>query len=133
MCKLCLFNWNREYNFFWLHWIFVAARRPSLVAVSGGYSLFWCAGFSMRWPVLLQSTGSKHTGFGSCSVWVQAVEHRLSCSAARGIFPELGSNPCPLHWQMDSYLLCHQGCPECIFMIRKDHILVYSEVLWKFR
>ena len=30
------------------------------------------------------------------------VEHRLSCSAACGIFPDQGSNPCPLHWQADS-------------------------------
>ena len=30
------------------------------------------------------------------------VEHGLSCSAARGIFPDQGSNPCPLHWQADS-------------------------------
>ena len=26
----------------------------------------------------------------------------LSCSAARGIFLDQGSNPCPLHWQEDS-------------------------------
>ena len=43
-----------------------------------------------------------------------AAEHRLqmrrlstcghgpSCSAACGIFPDQGSNPCPLHWQADS-------------------------------
>ena len=28
--------------------------------------------------------------------------HGPSCSAARGIFPDQGSNPCPLHWQADS-------------------------------
>ena len=26
----------------------------------------------------------------------------LSCCAACGIFPDQGSNPCPLHWQADS-------------------------------
>ena len=26
-----------------------------------------------------------------------------------GIFPDQGSNPCPLHWQADSQPLCHQG------------------------
>ena len=31
------------------------------------------------------------------------------CSEAYGIFPEQGSNLCPLHWQMDSYPLEHQG------------------------
>ena len=30
------------------------------------------------------------------------VAHGLSCSMACGIFPEEGSNPCPLHWQADS-------------------------------
>ena len=34
--------------YFWLHWVFAAARRLSLVAVSGGYSSLWCAVFSSR-------------------------------------------------------------------------------------
>ena len=37
---------------------------------SGGYSLLGCAGFSVRWLVLLLSTGSRHMGF-SCSTWAQ--------------------------------------------------------------
>ena len=36
----------------------------------------------------------------------------LSCSTTRGIFPGQGWNPCLLHWQADSLLLCHQGSPE---------------------
>ena len=40
------------------------------------------------------------------------MAHGLSCSAACGIFPDQGSNPCPLHWQADSYPLRHQGSPE---------------------
>ena len=40
-----------------------------------------------------------------------AVAHGPSCSAACGIFPDQGSNPCPLHWQADSQPLCHQGSP----------------------
>ena len=31
------------------------------------------------------------------------VAHRLSCSAACGIFPDQGSNPCLLHWQADFF------------------------------
>ena len=38
--------------------------------------------------------------------------HGLSCSAACGIFPGQGSNPCPLHWQADSQPLRHQGSPH---------------------
>ena len=37
--------------------------------------------------------------------------HRLSCSMACEIFPIQSLNPCPLHWQADSYPLCHQGNP----------------------
>ena len=59
--------------FFWLCWVFVAARGLSLVAASGGYSLLWCAGFSLQWLLLLQSTGSRCTGFSSCVRWAQQL------------------------------------------------------------
>ena len=52
----------------------------------------------------LQNTGSRHTG----SV---VVVQGFSCSMACGIFLDQGSNPCPLHWQMDSNPLYHQGSP----------------------
>ena len=39
------------------------------------------------------------------------MAHGLSCSAACGIFPDQGSNPCPLPWQADSQPLRHQGSP----------------------
>ena len=42
---------------FWLHWVFVAGCRFSLVAASGSYSLLWCAGFSLRWPSLVAKHG----------------------------------------------------------------------------
>ena len=38
-------------------------------------------------------------------------KHGPSCSAACGILPDQGSNPCPLHWQADSQPLRHQGSP----------------------
>ena len=40
------------------------------------------------------------------------VAHGLSYPKACGIFPDLGSNPCPLHWQADSLPLEHQGSPR---------------------
>ena len=40
------------------------------------------------------------------------VVHGLSCSAVCGIFLDQGSNPCPLHWQVDSQPLCYQGRPQ---------------------
>ena len=81
--------------YFWLHWVLVAARGLSLV-VSGGYSSLWCTGFSLQWPLLLQNMDSRHAGSA-------VVAHGLSCSAACGIFPDQGSNPCPLHWQAYSF------------------------------
>ena len=53
--------------YFWLHWVFVAARGLPLVAVSRGYSSLHCAGFSLQWLLLLWSTGSRRVGFSSCS------------------------------------------------------------------
>ena len=48
--------------YFWLSWVFVAACALSLVAASGGYSLLRCAGFSLRWLLLLWSMGSRGHG-----------------------------------------------------------------------
>ena len=86
--------------YFWLSWVFIAAHGLSLVVASGGYSLLRCAGFPLWWLLLLRSTGSRPAGFSSCGSW--ALERRLSCSMACGIFPDQGLNPCPLHWQADS-------------------------------
>ena len=71
-----LINLLYFFFYFWLRWVFVAARGLSLVAVSGGYSLLRCAGFSLQWPLSLRSTGSRRMGFSSCGSW--APEHRLS-------------------------------------------------------
>ena len=48
--------------FYWLRWVFVAACGLSLVAASRGYSLLQCMGFSLRWLLLLRSTGSRARG-----------------------------------------------------------------------
>ena len=57
--------------YFWLHWVFVAVLGLSLVEVSGGYPSLRCAGFSLRWLLLLRSMGSRRTGFSSCGTWAQ--------------------------------------------------------------
>ena len=87
---------------FWLHWVFVAECRLSLVAVKRGYSPVAVAGFSLWWH-LLWSTGSgahrlqqlwragsvvavsRLSSLGSI-----AVAHGLSCSKAYGTFPDQG-------------------------------------------
>ena len=98
--------------YFWLCWVFVSVRGLSLVAASGGHSSSRCAGLSLSQLLLLRSTSSRRAG----SV---IVAHGPSCSAACGIFPDQGSNPCRLHWQADSQPLCHQGSPNNMcFLIR---------------
>ena len=101
--------------YFWLCWVFVSVRGLSPVAASGGHSSSRCAGLWLSRPLLLQSTGSRCAG----SV---IVAHGPSCSAACGIFPDQGSNPCPLHWQADSQPLCHQGSPVSAFLILKTSL-----------
>ena len=74
--------------YFWLCWVFVSARGLPPAAASGGHSSSRCAGLYRC--LSLRSTGSRRAG----SV---AVAHGPSCSAACGILPDQGSNPCPLH------------------------------------
>ena len=100
-----LFYFIYLFIYFWLCWVFVSVRGFSLVVASGGHSSSRCAGLSLSRPLLLRSTGSRCAG----SV---VVAHRLSCSAACGILPDQGLNPCPLHWQADSQPLRHQGSPQ---------------------
>ena len=104
--------------YFWLCWVFVSVRGLSLVAASGGLSL--------SRPLPLRGTGSRRAG----SV---VVAQGLSCSAACGIFPDQGSNPCPLHWQADSQPLRHQGSPwpiQLYLLLFLNHQLGRSPVLW---
>ena len=56
----------------------------------------------------VESTGSR------CADSV-VVLHELSCPETCGIFPDQGSNPCPLHCQTDFYPLYHQGSPILLF------------------
>ena len=96
--------------YLWLRWVFVSAQGLSPVAASGGHSSSRCAGLSLSRPLLLRSTGSRCAGSA-------IVAHGPSCSAACGIFPDQGSNPCPLHWQADSQPLRHQGSPSLHFLM----------------
>ena len=74
---------------FWLRWVFVAACGLSLVAASGDFSSLRCAGFSLRWLLLLREHGLwvcglslvAACGLSSCST--RALEHAgfSSCGA----------------------------------------------------
>ena len=102
----------------WLCWVFVSVCGLSLVAASGGHSSSRCAGLSLSWPLLLRSTGSRRAGSA-------IVAHGLSRSAACGIFPDQGWNPCPLHWQADSQPLRHQGSPHLPFFYKVFYFYFY--------
>ena len=124
--QLHLFQCFYLFIYLWLRWVFVSVRGLSLFAASGGPSSSRCADPSLSWPLLLRSTGSRRAG----SV---TVAHGPSCSAACGIFPDQGSNPCPLHWQADSQPPRHQGSLFSAFIfvtafniLRPYLVLTYS-------
>ena len=64
--------------------------------------------------VLPSSCGVPASHCGGFFCGSSALGHGLSCSAACGIFPDWGSNPCLLHWKADSLPLSHQG-NLCLF------------------
>ena len=111
--------------YLWLCWVFISVWGLSLVAASGGHSSSQCAGLSLSRPLLLWSTGSRRAGSA-------IVAHGPSRSTACGIFPDQGSNPCPLHWQADSQPLHHQGSPE-VFNFNEVQLIDYffhGSCLW---
>ena len=83
---LTIIHWtNKQFFFFFTFFFFnfnfifgcVGSSLPymgfSLVVASGGYYTLQCMGFSLWWLLLLQSTGSRHAGFSSCSTWAQQL------------------------------------------------------------
>ena len=118
-CVWITFNLIFKFIYFWLCWVLVSVWGLSPVVASGGHCSSRCAGLSPSRPLLLRSTGFRCAG----SV---VVAHGPSRSAACGIFPDQGSNPCPLHWQADSQPLRHQGSPNLIFGFLKGSRLFYN-------
>ena len=110
--------------YFWLCSVFVSVQGLSLVAASRGHSSSRCAGLSLSRPLLLWSTSSRHAG-------AVVVAQGPSCSAACGIFPDQGPNPCPLHWQTESQPLCHQGSP-CNYILKRENLLVQEQYFLPF-
>ncbi|XP_059850861.1 transmembrane protein 64 isoform X2 [Delphinus delphis] len=86
----------------------VALARLTPIPFGLQNAVFSYTGLSLLWPLLLRSTGSGRAGSA-------AMAHGPCRSAACGIFPEQGTNPCPLHRQADSQPLRHQGSPHCSF------------------
>ena len=112
----CTFTFLKKiYSFIylWLCWVLFLCEGFLQLWQAGCHSSSQCADLSLSRPLLLRSTGSRHAG----SV---IVAHGPSRSAACGIFPDQGSNPCPLHWQADSQPLRHQGSPKILFCAPRE-------------
>ena len=54
------------------------------------------------------------------------MAHGLSCSEARGKFPDQGSNLFSLLWQVDSQSLDYQTSPSILLLL----LWVYYDLLW---
>ena len=108
---------NSFFNFiyFWLRWVFPTARGLSLVGTSRGYPLAVSCGF-LVWRLLLLwgtdfSTFSLQVpelGISSRGPWAWLLQGRWD-------LPGPGVEPYPLHWQVGSYPLDHQGSPRIHF------------------
>ena len=100
--------------------------------------ILFLAALGLHWCSLAFSSCSERGLLRRCSAWVshcsgfsycraRALGHTgfSSCPMARGIFRGQESNPCPLHWQADSYSLNHQGrsplCPWHNYITRKSY------------
>ena len=79
-------------------------RGPLFIAVRGGLTV-------------VASLVAEHSSRRAGSV---VVAHGPSRSAACGILPDQGSNPCPLHWQADSQPLHHQGSPKTVILLNSS-------------
>ena len=73
-------------------------------------------------PLCCSAQASRFRDFSCCRAWSPghtcsvAVVHKLSCSAACGVFMDQGLNLCLMHWQADSLPLSHQGSPGIWFL-----------------
>ena len=74
-----LFFFKIKLNLFFIYliYLFLAALRLHCCARAfsscseRGYSSLQCASFSLRWLLLLRSTGSRRTGFSTCGARAQ--------------------------------------------------------------
>ena len=82
--------------YFWLRWVFVAVH--GLFSSYGERGLLFVTVPGLL--IVVVSLVAEHGALDTRPSVV--VAHGLNCSVACGIFPDQGSNPCPLHWQTDS-------------------------------
>ena len=108
-------------------------RGLSPVVASGGYSLLWCVGFSLRWLLLLRSTSSRCAGFSSCDS--RALERRLSsCGTRAQLLHGMWDLPGPGLKLMSPALAggfpttAHQGSPQQCLLMHKNFLISCSPI-----
>ena len=94
--------------FLWLWWLGATLHRSAWASHCGGFS---CCG-----EQVLGSWVSVVAARGLWSAGSVVVVHGLSCSVLCRIIPYEGLNPCPLHWQLDSQPVDHQGSPITAYL-----------------
>ena len=93
------------------------------LVVLGLHCYAWAFSSCGEWGLLSScvARASHCGGFFCCRAWAPGTwasvlaAPGLGCCEACGIFLDQGSNPCPLHWQADSYALFQQGSPRMTF------------------
>ena len=111
-----------------LHMGFFYLQRAGATLCCGAQASH-CGGFSCCGAWALGVRASVVAARGLSSFGSRALEPRLSCSAACGIFLDQGSKPCSLHWQVDSQPLRHQGGPVLVILISVEtyfHIILVT-------
>ena len=111
---------------FMLYWVFTTAccREWGILSTCGAWPAHW-GGFSCSGAKAL---AQEWAGFSSWALGLEnegsvIMAHGLGGPEACGIFPHQRLNPCPLHWQVDSYPLDHQGSPKlCFIKISTDSV-----------
>ena len=108
-------DWKRIYSLIHTILFFFKLFILSVSCCSSG-ARGWGAFSGCGDPGLLSSCRARasHCSYFSCC-GSQALEHRLSCSVACGIFPDRDSNLCLLRWQADFSPLSRQGSPHTIY------------------
>ena len=84
-----------------------------------GFSAWQHAGLSFQWVLLQWNTAPELVGSA-------VVVCGLSCPELCGIFPDQWLNPRPLHWQVSSLPLVHQGSPTLSLVVWGLFLLFFS-------
>ena len=101
-------------------------RGYSLVAVCSLTAVAFCC----CWAVSLGCVGPVVAASGFKSTSSVVVPYGLSCPAACRIFPDQGSHPCLLHWQLDPLPLSQQGSPLTAFDTAFPLVLLGTLCIW---